>query len=321
MNYAFVKAIHAGGVPVDLLDRLRRTAVRGSHTDMILREALLDRPYATAELSRVVARVAGSGDFILNSFPSPRFAGARLLLRSEFLLLRELGAGRLNGGARGVYVENTFRRIMVCRPSAVIYRCLDYNPVEVAFLEPDEETESARPRSRGAQRLIDDEELVEMDCRVMNRFASVGIPVDVLLPFVQFPDQVDVLRERIWRCLSPQARRRAKLGIMLEVPINLYQVASFTRVDFFVLGPGDLLRYFYGDVGRDDPGFEKAAISALREPLRHALSVIDALGGRQVFYAKQLVDTMMASDAATYRRTLCRPLYMPDQLAAWQTVG
>jgi hypothetical protein len=317
MSYSFARLIGNEVIPAATLERLRRSAVSDSHTDAILKEALLDREYDTTGLHEAVLAASQSGDFILNSFPDQRFAGANLLLRSEFMILRETGGERLRPDRIDRYVENTLDRILPFAPNAIIFRCLDYNPADFSFL-PD--ALSRRPdgstiRSRGAQRLLDQDALLELDVRVIRALTDHGIPVDVLVPFVQFPYQVEQLRDRMRQLLPPAARRTARFGLMLEVPVNLYQIASFGAVDFFIFGPGDLLKYFYGGIDRDDPAFEQVSVSVLLEPLRHATAAIDALGGKEVYFAKRLVDLVRTFDWNEYPATTPRTLRTPNQLA------
>ena len=103
--------------------------------------------------------------------------------------------------------------------------------------------------------------------------------------------------------------------MMLEVPVNLYTVGECGVLDFFVFGPGDLLGTFYGGLDRDDPVYGNVSTSILTAPLHHALTAIDALGGKEVFFAKALTYFASSGEAARYSATTWRALLMPGQLA------
>jgi hypothetical protein len=323
MDYSFVKSIGNEGLPDGLLESLRKSVVLGSHADAILKEALLDRPYDKEPLHEIVVETARAGDFILNSFPDRHFIGANLLVRSEFLLLREIGGEKFSFEAMEGYVRKTLGRILPYAPNALIYRCLDYNPRDFNFL-PDTSLTSAKEAtldSRGAQRLLDQKPLLDMDLRLMQRFLENGLSVDVLVPFVQFPSQIEALFCRMQPFLSDRRSGEIRFGMMIEVPANLYQIAFFDKVDFFIFGPSDLLKYFYGGIDRNDRVFEQVSTSLLTEPVHFALQAIENLGGKEVFFAKSLIDLVRCFDHSNYPTTTFRTLYMPDQIAglkAWQ---
>jgi hypothetical protein len=317
MDYSFVQSIGVEPLSEQRLEELRTQAVGDSHTDVILKEALLDRPRDTTALAARVANVTAAGHFILTSFPDGRFTGGNLLVRSEFLLLREVGSGCFSFEHSRRYVAHTLARILPYRPGAVIYRCLDYNPEDFAFLPAAMHSagNGCRIVSRGAQRLLDQPALLDLDCQVMKAIADRGIRVDVLIPFVQFPEQTIEILARLRRALRGYQHRIARFGLMLEVPANLFQISSFADVDFFVFGPGDLLKHLYGGVSRDDRSYAQVSTSVLVEPLQTALHVIERYGGKDVFLAKRLIDVADQLHPSRYARTRFRWLLMPNQIA------
>src|SRR4051794_1824967 len=106
MGYSFVKSIGTGTLPANELRSLRNSAIADSHTDAILKEALLDKDdYDRTGLKTTVAAKCRRGDVILSSFPDDDLTGAQLLVRSEFMILREVGDGRLSRQHRDAYIE------------------------------------------------------------------------------------------------------------------------------------------------------------------------------------------------------------------------
>lgn len=313
LDYSFVKSIADGGVEAVTLNELRRTCIPGSHVDAILREALLDRPRQAEELPRRIVDAARDGHLILSSFPDQRYHGARLLVRSEFLILGEVGAGRLDVDDTDGYVSKTVRRLAAVQPASVMYRCLDYNAEEFGFL-PSGMLDDGRPtRVRGVQRLLEQPALLDLDCRIVQGLVEAAVPVQVLVPFIQFPEQFAAIATAVRTRLS-HSLRDPRIGMMVEVPANLFQLDQFSAAEFFVFGPGDLLKHLFGGVERNDALYRLVSTSVLAEPVRHAMATIEAVGHKQVFFAKTLIALAGRLRLSTGPGTVVRNVYTPDQL-------
>src|SRR5947208_634015 len=109
IDYSFVKKIGRVEFSSKEIHALRSLAVRDSHCDDILKEALLDGDYDLDALGDEIARLGD--DFILNSFPCQLFAATNLLIRSEFLVLWHVGDGRLTFGDVDMIADQTRRRL------------------------------------------------------------------------------------------------------------------------------------------------------------------------------------------------------------------
>jgi len=306
IDFSFVKKIGRAEFSSEEIHTLRSLAVRDSHCDDILKEALLDGDYDLDSFGSQIARLGD--DFMLNSFPCQLFTATNLLIRSEFLVLWHVGDGRLMFSDIDPIIDQTRRRLSALKPRAVMYRLCDYNPTDFHFLE---ETSSS---SRGAARLIAQDELLDFDLRTIQAILSEDIPVDVLIPYVRFPEELDILAKRL-RTPFASSKRPRRLGMMLELPANLFELDCYESVDFFVFGPADLLQCFYGGLDRNDGSFEAASESVLIEPVRYALSRIDRQGGKTIYLAKHLVELISEFALQSLERTRVQRVYLPYQLA------
>jgi len=306
IDYSFVKKIGRAEFSLEEIHALRSLAVRDSHCDAILKEALLDGDYDLDSLGRQIAQLGD--DFILNSFPCQLFTATNLLIRSEFLLLWHVGDGRLMFSDIDTIIDQTRRHISAFKPRAVMYRLCDYNSTDFHFIE------ETSPSSRGAARLIAQDELLDFDLRTIQAILSEDIPLDVLIPYVRFHEELEILVNRL-RTRFASSKRPRRLGMMLELPANLFELDCYEGVDFFVFGPADLLQCFYGGLNRNDGSFEADSANVLIEPVRYALSRIDRQGGKTVYFTKHLIELTSEFALQSLERTQVQRVYVPCQLA------
>jgi PEP-utilising enzyme, PEP-binding domain len=311
IDYSFVKKIGRAEFSSEEIHLLRSLAVRDSHCDGILKEALLDGDYDLDFLGSQIARLGD--DFMLNSFPCQLFTATNLLIRSEFLVLWHVGDDRLMFSDSDTIVDQTRRCLSALKPRAVMYRLCDYNSADFHFLE---ETSLS---SRGAARLIAQDELLDFDLRTIQAILSEDIPLDVLIPYVRFPAELDILANRL-RTSFVSSKRPRRLGMMLELPANLFELDCYEDVDFFVFGPTDLLRGFYGGLDRNDGSFEAASENVLIEPVGYALSRIDRQGGKTVYLVKHLIELISEFPWQSLERTQVQRVYLPYQLVGATTL-
>jgi hypothetical protein len=315
VSYAFVKDIQRKTWRAEELALLRGQAIGDSHCDAILKEALLDRDYDRRGLGARVAEVRRQGDWLLTSFPDREVTG-NVLVRSEFLIMRHVGGGTLPLRNTERYCQATVDRILAAAPAAIMYRCCDYDAEDFSFFDEQDAGVRGYASCRGLQRLLAQPDLLALDLAVVDRLLDTGLPVRLLMPFVQFPSQMRECRDVVERRYAGRARRPDQLGMMLEVPANLYQLREFAMADFFVYGPSDLLKFLFGGIDRNEPAYARVEPRALLEPVRHSLDALESLGGKEVFFAKSLIDLATELDLTRFARTRIRSLYMPSQLAS-----
>src|SRR5947208_16514350 len=93
IDYSFVKKIGRAEFSLEEIHALRSLAVRDSHCDAILKEALLDGDYDRDCPGRQIGQLGD--DFILTEFPCQVFTATNLLSCSECLLFWHVADGRL----------------------------------------------------------------------------------------------------------------------------------------------------------------------------------------------------------------------------------
>ncbi len=307
-NYDFVPHI-GNGLSPERLDEIRSQAVRGSHIESILQEALLDRSYDLNVLERALAYV--EDDVIMTSFPNERYRGYSLLFRSEFLVLSCVGNGAFDVDKDvDPFVQHVCRKIEIVKPRNIIYRLCDYNNDDFAFLDHS----SRAITSRGAQRLLDQPQLLQMDLQVVRAITQLGVAVHLLIPCIQLPQQYTAIRKIIDNELD-SVNSVVSVGVMLEIPANLFQTEDYAGADFFIFGPSDLLKYFYGGLDRNTHLFEDANSEITLFPIEHCLSCLNlATRNKNVYLAKSLVTKRDRLGLARFNNIRFKNLYMPPQL-------
>ncbi len=308
-RYQFVTRIGNGKITRSELDALRHLAIPGSHIDLILQESLYDDDYDPGTLSECAAVIPDDA-YIMTSFPRSELSHHNLLFRSEFLFLRNFGDGHVNLELdRRRHIEMTLDIIEQAQPKSLIYRLCDYNNEDFSFL-------SGYPdfSSRGAQRLIEQNALLDLDIAILKAILDHGTQVSVLVPCVQFPLQFDAIHQSIQGSLGDHPYYLGT-GVMLELPINLCQVSDYHNADFYIFGPGDLLKFFYGGIDRNHPLFINTDIDALSPVIRHCIErLADSRPDAEVYLAKSLIPRQNVLFHDYSDKVQVKHLYLPRQL-------
>lgn len=138
---------------------------------------------------------------------------------------------------------------------------------------------------RGIRVTLDHPEVLMVQLRAMLQ-ASEGLDnLQILLPMVANVDEVDDALKLLDRALEELAEEgvmveRPKIGVMIEVPAMLYQLAELAeRVDFFSVGSNDLTQYLLA-VDRNNPrvaelydGCHPAVLRALERLVKESLAL------------------------------------------------
>ncbi|MBI2661246.1 hypothetical protein HYX09_03180 [Candidatus Woesearchaeota archaeon] len=281
------------------LERLRQSP-KGSHVDIILQEALRDRDYSTT----IPPLPKNKRPWMITSFIdlNPELADYcdGVILRSEFLFLRYLGDREFNETDIGDYLDFLQRKIFPFLPENVIYRLCDHNDEDFSFF-------SGKYGTRGAKRLLQQDLLLSTDLAAIDELRKRGKRAEVLVPYAVFPEEFQELRQRITSRLGD-----IKVGVMLEVPANLLEAERFSDSDFYVFGPGDLIKNLYGGIDRDSPDFEKVDAGVVIPLVRKCMEGLDSPEHRKkVYLVKNLVG--IGND---YPNLEAIDAYMPSQLMA-----
>jgi hypothetical protein len=297
-RYDFVPRIKK--IAQEELARLRDSP-SGSHIDLILKESLLDREYDSERIRNKL--FSQSHLWTINSFMdiNPYLKGScdGTLLRSEFLFLRYLGDNSFDHSKRSEYVKHLEETMFDSLPHNVIYRLCDYNNQEFNFLCGNHE-------SRGAARLLEQNELLEIDFEVIKALQKTGRNVEVLVPYVIFPEEFTEIKTRIKAKLGD-----IKVGTMLEVPANLLEIERYTAADFYVFGPGDLTKNLYGGIDRNSPNFNRVNYTIVFPMLESALDSLEQIGEDKTIY---LVKNLIGHNFGKYQHLRFVDMYMPSQL-------
>ena len=291
-DYGFVKNI-------ENLDRkelaLLRKAPSGSHIDIILQESLKNKNYGKVKIN-------GSKKWFINSFMDINKGLKEIcegtILRSEFLLLRYLGNEKLKKGEIKYYLKFLKNKIIPSLPKKTIYRFCDYNNNDFNFLNNE-------IQSRGARRLVEDGSLFELDLCVVELLIREGIDIEILVPWVIFSKDFETLIRIVKsRC------KKMKVGIMVEVISNLLEIENFSKADFYVFGPGDLLSLTYGGINRNDIDYNEINEEVIIPLIDSSLKKINLMCGRKrVYLVKNLIGKFNNHKNIDFVNT-----YMPSQI-------
>jgi len=317
MDFEFVRNIGKRAFSPDEIAVIRGSAPVGSHGDFILKESLIDPTYDKTHLAVAAQKVTADNNYILNSFPDEHFLNTNLLVRSEFLILRHVGASCLRFRDADAYVKATVDRLLTYKPAKLIYRLCDFNAEDFGFLDECD----CSGTERGAQFLIEETRLLELDLAVIGALLCSGLEVRILIPFVRFPDQLHCLSNWITSHFASRFHRPPSIGVMLEVPANLFQVEAFAMADFFVPGPSDLTKYLFGGLDRNHKVYEKVTDQVLLEPLEGAICALDRLSGREIFFTKSLIELARQLDLSRFQNVIFRDLFVPFQLVRGASHG
>lgn len=236
----------------------------------------------------------------LRDLPAETQDGVRVPLYANTGLLSDI-APSLESGAEGIGLHRTEFAFMVREafpaekeqyriyrkllesfaPRPVTMRTLDLGGDKNLPYFPIEE-KNVFMGWRGIRITLDHPEIFLVQLRAMLR-ANTGLNnLQILLPMISDPREVDEARsllERAYRNLleEGQAVSMPRLGAMIEVPATLYQIEALARrVDFFSLGTNDLTQYLLA-VDRNNPrvarlydSLHPSVIRAIHDVIRQA---------------------------------------------------
>jgi len=138
--------------------------------------------------------------------------------------------------------------------------------------------------------------------------------VDILVPCIQFQEQYAELAGRIRERAREKGIPFRSLGIMLEIPANLFQIDLYRDVDFFIFGPGDLLKYYYGDLNRNTALFNRIDPEIILPGILFCLEKLNEQGKKVVYLAKHLIGLGESIRDMGFSNLELRNLYLPSQI-------
>ncbi|MGO4438218.1 putative PEP-binding protein [Rhizobium sp. RAF56] len=124
---------------------------------------------------------------------------------------------------------------------------------------------------RGIRLLLARPEIARVQARALLRAAPCG-RLNVMLPMVSFPSEVDAMRRIFEEEAAQLAHRRQPhlmppIGMMVEVPAAALMLDTFETSDFFSFGTNDLIHYLSA-TARDGSGLEADGDNATPAVLR-----------------------------------------------------
>jgi len=135
---------------------------------------------------------------------------------------------------------------------------------------------------RGIRLTLDNPGIFLSQLRAMLRANAGNDNLQLLLPMISSPREVDEVRELLVRAQSDlldarQPSSMPRLGVMVEVPSAIYQMEALAkRVDFFSVGTNDLTQYLLAvdrnnaRVSRHFDSLHPAVIRAIDHAVRQA---------------------------------------------------
>lgn len=236
----------------------------------------------------------------IRDLPAKTPDGARVSLQANAGLLSDL-APILASGAEGIGLYRTEFTFMVrdsfpteddqyqvyrevlesFAPRPVTMRTLDVGGDKSLPYFPIRE-DNAFLGWRGIRLTLDNPGIFLTQLRAMLRANAGNDNLQLLLPMISSPGEVDEVRDLLDRAQgelrdAKQPAATPKLGVMIEVPSALYQMDALAkRVDFFSIGTNDLTQYLLAvdrnnaRVSRHFDSLHPAVIRAIDHAVRQA---------------------------------------------------